>query len=600
MFNRKLIKLVKHPIMFFRDAKIFKYIKYCNLDRNVCRTTPIIVSMTTFPPRVKYAVKTVESLLNQSIKVDKIVIWLSKDEFDGIPSEFKALIKYGVEIKFVDNNLRSYKKLLYALKEYENSIIITCDDDVIYDKFMIEDLYLSYAKYPYDISCHRAHLMQLDENGFPVPYKEWKMRISDHKPSYLHVATGVGGVLYPPNCFNNRVYNVDDILKYAPTCDDLWFWSMEVLNGVKVRVVMNNITALKYVPGSQNSDKGEQLHITNVENGGNDNQLKNLIDRYPDILKIIHGKKEIYYRNIIDNDGNLDRVAHIVFICDNNYVMPTIVSIYSLLVNKRNNTVYKIYIFADNITDENKNKIKETCNYKRVEVSIIDFSSDNLHYLHGDSKAKNLSASIAALQKFNIPEYLTNIDKVLYLDSDIIVRKDVSEIYNINISDVYGAASFDTSIMYSNKTKSINKNSYFNSGVMLLNLKKMRKDNIANKLVKFKESFSDKSLMDQHVFNYVLKDNMKFFTLRYNLLYTNLIRARNKYTMDQLNRLYHSEYHDLREIRRKSVIIHFSSKDKPWKYFDTPLADEWYSYYKKTLYKDNELERVSIKLIKNK
>lgn len=596
MFKRKFMKLIKHPKMFFKDSKFFNRKIYNGIINDMHRDIPIVVSLTTFPPRVKYTVKTVYSLLNQSIKVDKIVIWLSKDEFKGVPEEFQDIIKHGVEVKFVDGNLRSYKKLIYALKEYGDSIIITCDDDVIYDKYMIERLYISYIKYPYDVSCHRAHLIQLDENNFPLPYKEWKMRISDHTPSYLHLATGVGGVLYPPNCFNNMVYNIDDIIKYAPTCDDLWFWCMEVLNGVKVRVVMNNITTLKYVPGSQQSDKGEQLHIVNVENGGNDNQLKNLISRYPDVLKIVTGKKNIYHRNIIDNDGRYNRVSHIAFICDDKYVMPTIVSIYSLITNKRSDTSYKIYVFADNISNDNRVKLEDTCNYRNVKLRIIDFSSDNMRYLHKNLNTKNLSASIAALQKFNIAECLPDIDKVLYLDSDIIVRKDVSEIYDIDISDVYGAASFDTSIMYSNKTKSINKNSYFNSGVMLLNLKKMRNDKIADKLIKFKESFGDESLMDQHVFNHVLKGNMKFFTLRYNLLYTNLLRAKSKYSMDQLNRLYHSEYHDIKDIRKKTVIIHFSSKDKPWKFFDTPLADEWYSYYKRTVYKDIPLNRISIKL----
>lgn len=170
------------------------------------------------------------------------------------------------------------------------------------------------------------------------------------------------------------------------------------------------------------------------------------------------------------------------------------------------------------------------------------------------------------------------------MDSDILVRKDLAELYDIDISNSYAGVCFDTGLMYSQRIQKINARSYFNSGVMLLNLKLLRKDRIGDKLIKEKAAYQDKSLMDQNIFNIVFKGHVKFLSIKYNLLYVNLMRARDKYSITQLNQLFKSNYRDLMSIRKESVIIHFSSKDKPWKNSNVPLSKEWASYYEQSIY----------------
>lgn len=194
-----------------------------------------------------------------------------------------------------------------------------------------------------------------------------------------------------------------------------------------------------------------------------------------------------------------------------------------------------------------------------------------------------------------IPELIQNEDKIIYLDSDIIVRKDLAELYGVNVKDLYAAVCFDTGLMYSKKTQSIDPVGYFNSGMMLLNAKKLREEKISEKLIKTKENLLDKSLMDQHVLNMVFTPNVAYLNIRYNLLYTNLLRAEDKYSMRRLNELNHSNYKNLADLRKDAVIIHFSSKDKPWMYVDTPLAEEWHKYYMQTSYKKIPLKRIKLK-----
>lgn len=606
MFSRKFKKLISNPKAYFLDSKLFRAIGLGRLHQRyslpqIKRNPRLIISMSTFPAREEFAAQTLESILKQTLRPDIIVVWLAEDECHGrnIPEKLVRFKDFGVEFNFVKNTIRSYQKLFFTKEKYPDDVIVTIDDDVIYREDMLELLYISYKKHPYDISCHRAHLIKLNSNNAPLPYKEWKMRISDKTPSYLHLATGVGGVLYPPYCLHPDWKLKEKFLNIAPTCDDLWFWAMEVMNGYKTRVIEGNNSKLVYARGSQNiADKDiNQLHALNVEQGANDVQLAAILRAYPQIMKIALGKRRQNINNIINNnkkESSRSKYIPIVFICDESYVMPTVVAITSLKLNSKKDTKYKIYVISDKISEESKERLYNLAS-ENTNLVLINVSSSGLEYLHDTKKSKILSASISALNKFLIPELIQNEDKILYLDSDIIVRKDLSELYGVNIKDLYAAVCFDTGLMYSKKTQSIDPVGYFNSGMMLLNSKKLREEKISERLIKTKENLLDKSLMDQHVLNMVFTPNVAYLNIRYNLLYTNLLRAEDKYSMRRLNELNHSNYKNLADLRKDAVIIHFSSKDKPWMYVDTPLAEEWHKYYMQTSYKNIPLKRIKLK-----
>lgn len=94
----------------------------------------IIVSMTSFPPRMATITGCIESLRNQSRQPDRILLWLSEDQFPQfaaeLPGELRNLIDRQFEIRWVDGDLAPHKKYFYAMQEFPEAVVITVDDDV--------------------------------------------------------------------------------------------------------------------------------------------------------------------------------------------------------------------------------------------------------------------------------------------------------------------------------------------------------------------------------------------------------------------------------------------------------------------------------------
>lgn len=238
------------------------------------REVPVIVSLTSYPERFNDLPKTLYSLLNQSLKPDKVILWLDEDlkSLNSIPYEITRFIKNGLDIEF-RKDISSYTKAIYALKEYPDTIIVTADDDIYYPEDWLKKLYLSYIANPKDIQAHRVHRAELN-----TPYKKWKQRINEESARFDNFLTGVGGVLYPPNCFTNEVFREDIFLKYATKADDIWFWINAILSNRKIRVVKNHIKTLIC------TNIFRQLFLRTLykenKHGGNDVQLANLMKLY--------------------------------------------------------------------------------------------------------------------------------------------------------------------------------------------------------------------------------------------------------------------------------------------------------------------------------
>lgn len=117
-------------------------------------------------------------LIKTNSKTKKIVLWLAKSQFpNGIKSLPKKLLnlqRRGLTIEFCDD-IKSFKKFLYSAKKYNNYIIITADDDVIYPNNWLENLYKTYLKNKHSICCYRAHEIKLNSDFKPAPYKDWDL-----------------------------------------------------------------------------------------------------------------------------------------------------------------------------------------------------------------------------------------------------------------------------------------------------------------------------------------------------------------------------------------------------------------------------------------
>lgn len=182
---------------------------------------------------------------------------------------------------------------------------------------MLETLYEAYKKLPNLIHCHRAHRITFDKKKNMCPYKNWVWSVKKVKPSFNNFLTGVGGVLYPPYVLNKDVFNIELFQKLAPMADDIWFWAMAVLNNTKINVIKNNYSKLSCIDGTQENC----LWKTNVDESQNDEQMKNVLDYYPQIFEKLDKRifKNITFlqslfstTNLPSLDGKWHKVIYII------------------------------------------------------------------------------------------------------------------------------------------------------------------------------------------------------------------------------------------------------------------------------------------------
>ena len=259
---------------------------------NQKRETKIIASLTTFPGRINSVSKTISTLLTQTLKPDEVVLWLAESQFPNkeLPKDLTDLQQYGLSIKWCED-LRSYKKLIPALIEYPNDIIITFDDDIYYAEDTIETLYSSYLKHPQDIHAHRCGVVKFKKDEiYDVPMR----KLYFHKfktASYLIRQIGYGGVLYPPKCFSPEVLNVKKIMELVPTHDDIWFWVMAVLNYKKVRSVKGYEETVNYIEDTQQLGLCK-LNKSNGIGGPVIDAINKLAKEYPRFITILEEDNE--------------------------------------------------------------------------------------------------------------------------------------------------------------------------------------------------------------------------------------------------------------------------------------------------------------------
>lgn len=287
--------------------------------------------------------------------------------------------------------------------------------------------------------------------------------------------------------------------------------------------------------------------------------------------------------------------VEIVYISDENYIMPTTVSIQSLLESINPECVYKITIFTQSDINNINDLMKLATNQVKIEIrQVRDARLANFE----DNKDKRYCvATSTALLKFIIADELKDIDKCIYLDGDTLIKKSLEDLYDLDLGDNYVAAVPDyPQVIYEKPRIDLGmQEKYFNSGVMVLNLKKIREDGISDKLIEEKRNRVDDSLMDQNVLNVVFEKHKILLPIKYNCCLLNLERSQKNYSIEKINKLNNTDYRTVSEIMDDAYIIHFSSKDKPWKYYDVSLADKWLYYYTKSPFENNLLVRTGLK-----
>ena len=253
----------------------------------------VIISMTSFPAAITIAEQAIRSLLKGSVLPDKLILYVTMAQFaeNEMPQSLLALAKENpiFEIRNYDRDIRSYRKLIPALIDFPDAIIVTVDDDVYYHKYMLKELLDLHAQIPNAILAHRAKRISPGK-----PYRKWKKYrwydfvLKRIHISYANLQTGVGGVLYPPHSLRADMMDIDLFTRIAPSCDDFWFWAAAVRNGYPVVPMPFG----RNKPRGLHKPKSLSLKTGNFKGGIDRNTaaLNAIIEQYPEIANLLNDK----------------------------------------------------------------------------------------------------------------------------------------------------------------------------------------------------------------------------------------------------------------------------------------------------------------------
>ena len=199
----------------------------------------IIVSLTSFPARMNNIWQTIMCLLLQSQPADRIILWLSKDQFGEdykLPTILSTLVSERFEIRWVKGDLRSHKKYYYVAQEYPDSLVLLVDDDIYYPTDMLKRVLEAHTDNPDVVICQYGYQMAYDDDGVIQPYNSWEKVFNESDDPNLFFGSG-GGTLIRFSSLYCDLLNDSLFTRLTPIADDVWLNAMVRLSGQHVKMI---------------------------------------------------------------------------------------------------------------------------------------------------------------------------------------------------------------------------------------------------------------------------------------------------------------------------------------------------------------------------
>lgn len=231
-----------------------------------------------------------------------------------------------------------------------------------------------------------------------------------------------------------------------------------------------------------------------------------------------------------------------------------------------------VYILSLELSERSKHLLKELVNSYQKRIYFIDIPSELV--LNFPMKSTDYP-SLATYLRLFIPQLLpVEVEKALYVDSDIIFKKDISVLYDSDITNYALAGMEDAPNKHALRLGFPESDLYFNAGFILLNIKYLRSIDFTNKAMEYIRDYREKIILhDQDVLNALLHGKVLFVSIKWNMLdcfYKKRPFIAKKY-MQELN-----------ENLKSPAVIHFSGPLKPWHYgCPHPLRKEYFNYSRK-------------------
>ncbi len=278
----------------------------------------------------------------------------------------------------------------------------------------------------------------------------------------------------------------------------------------------------------------------------------------------------------------MKQTINIVLSSNDNYILGLAATIESIICHSSKNYYYQINVLHSDISEINQNLIKSLAK-QNTNITFIDVK-DKLKSLEGNNLYVSGHVTVETYYRLFIPEIFNDLDKLIYIDCDLVVRSDIAELYNENTENyIVGVVKNPVSPNMKNYRENVlgvDNKLYFNSGVMLINIKEFIKENIKDKclnllLTKVKTPYC----WDQDLMNAVCYGRVKYLDPTWNVQWTPYIVPKS-FTEEAAK--------DFKKFAKKAKIFHYTTVKKPWTYLDKYCLIWWF-YILKTKYRKQSL-----------
>lgn len=274
----------------------------------------------------------------------------------------------------------------------------------------------------------------------------------------------------------------------------------------------------------------------------------------------------------------------IFFTFNNNYTVPAAVAFYSLLNKAKDDIFYEMYVLHSDVSEENQKLLKEIVSrFKNAELTfkntggfMDEFWSQGNFEGHNTRTQFTADAIVRCFGARFFPQY----DKIIYSDVDIVVADDISEVYDIDLEGKYLAGVKNVFMKYAQSELShlkpehydMLKDSYIGGGIWVMNLKKIREDNLEQKMIDvIKDDTIVKRWNDQDIVNISCENKVAYIPLNY-ISYPYLDDL-----LQNENFVSHYSNEEMYDSIINPKIIHYAAA-KPWQY-TAKKAEVWWEIF---------------------
>lgn len=279
--------------------------------------------------------------------------------------------------------------------------------------------------------------------------------------------------------------------------------------------------------------------------------------------------------------------VNIILACNNNYIPYLAVTLQSIILTADSERVYNVNILHTRVTEENIAKICQmsTLNVKVSFVNVSQLIADKALYTKHHISEETYYRAL-------IPEIFPKLEKVLYIDCDLVANRDLAILYDLDIRNYYIGAvkNFNNYRMtkYISEEIGIDPREYFNAGVLLINLREFRKKHIEARFFELVAGDKEFNLMDQDILNILCNKKVLYMDPRWNVSWQHVFQHNDD---QRIVEEYKEEYN---RIIAEPYIVHYTTEKKAWDYSDLPLADYFWRVAKQNeiFMQDYKKERI--------